>query len=122
MTDSKTACLLPPEAEQAQGADFRDERRASPRVATFHFVLIRAETPGSLFQWAPILNLSLTGVGLLLKQSCAPGERLSVVFQLGSVRNRVATVVHSTPKEDSWLIGCTLDAPLTVSEFHALTK
>jgi hypothetical protein len=112
--------ILTLDLPEAHVALNRDECRASARLATFHFVLVRAHALRSPCECAPIRNLSTTGIGLLLSQPRQPAARLDVVLRHGSIRDRVATVVHSTPKVDNWLIGYTLEPQLSAEELQAL--
>ncbi len=75
-------------------------------------------------QRAWVLNLSVSGAGLLLSRPLAPG--LCLVIRLKSMAdNRIfdlpAHAVHSTQQASGdWVVGCELVTPLTADELEAL--
>ena len=73
---------------------------------------------------ARVLNISATGVGLLLNESVEPGALLNVTLlgkQGQSVRTILACVVHTTLRADGELaIGCNFIRELAEDELEAL--
>jgi hypothetical protein len=77
-------------------------------------------TPRSLARLSIVHNISTNGIGLLLTQSPATGTLLNVELPGRAIINRVAKVVHSSRTQGGWLVGCTLDSPLSELEIDAL--
>ena len=97
------------------------ERRAEPRHASGHVAFVRNENePEAAFQNATIWDVSALGVGLLLGEPVERGTVLHLSCRHLAVRDLKATVVHSSPKEHGWLVGCELDRRLSLEELHAL--
>jgi hypothetical protein len=76
------------------------------------------------FRDAQVLNISATGVGLLLSESVEPGSLLNVTLfgkQGQPVRTILACVVHSTLRAGGELaVGCNFIRELAEDELHAL--
>jgi sulfate permease, SulP family len=91
------------------------------RLATLARVTLAetSETPGA---W--LVDLSMTGLGLLMSQPLAAGT--SVIVKIKSVSQGVpyelsARVAHATAQTDGhWLIGCTLETPLSAEQLEDL--
>jgi len=106
------------------------ERRAFIRYAMENDADCRA--PGVLKDagWmARLLNISCTGIGLLMRHRFQPGSPLEVELQTRAGERRRALrvkVTHATAEQAdghaSWLIGCLLVKPLEAEELHALLK
>jgi len=76
---------------------------------------------------AKLLNISCTGLGLLMQHRFQPGSPLEVELQSRSSdlrRGLRVRVIHaSAVRSDghaSWLIGCTLVEPLSEEELRGL--
>ena len=67
-----------------------------------------------------VRNVSTNGIGLFLIQTLEPGTLLDVELRSRSIVKGVARVVQSSKQEGGWLIGCTLDSPLSASELEVL--
>jgi hypothetical protein len=67
-----------------------------------------------------VRNISPNGIGLFLTNALDPGTLVDVELRSRFIVRRVAKVVHSTRQEGGWLIGCTLDNPLSEAEVEAL--
>jgi hypothetical protein len=65
-------------------------------------------------------QISTKGIGLFLTHPLVPGTLVDVELRTRCTVKRVAQVVHSTKQEGGWLVGCTLDNPLSASELEAL--
>jgi hypothetical protein len=80
--------------------------------------------PGAARQ-ARVRNLSRSGVGLVVDRHWEPGTTLSIGLPLGpegAALLRPARVIHATALPGGrFLIGCSLDTPLTDAEMQALT-
>jgi hypothetical protein len=76
--------------------------------------------PRALSRLSIVRNVSTTAIGLFLTHTLEPGTLLDVELRSRFVVNRVAQVVHAIKQEGGWLIGCTLDNPLSASELEAL--
>jgi hypothetical protein len=70
---------------------------------------------------ARVLNVSPTGVGLLVNDSVEAGALLTVDLHGRSHRTILACVVHVTPREDGvWALGCNFIRELTEDDLKAL--
>jgi hypothetical protein len=106
------------------------ERRAFIRYAIENDADCRA--PGVLKDagWmARLLNISCTGIGLLMRHRFQPGSPLEVELQTRTGERRRGLrvkVTHATAVQadghPSWLIGCVLVESLNAEELHALLK
>ena len=71
-----------------------------------------------------VLNLSSSGIGLLLDSAVEPDSQLVIHLQsarTGMVFDLLARVVHSTPQTNGeWLIGCKLANNLSQDDLDAL--
>jgi hypothetical protein len=71
-----------------------------------------------------VLNLSASGIGLLLDTAIEPDSPLVIHLQsarTGVVFDLLARVVHATPqKNGEWLVGCKLAARLSQDDLDAL--
>jgi hypothetical protein len=101
----------------------RDERRSSERhPCTLETSCLRAADGGNVWD-ARVIDISSTGVGLLLGRRFEPGTLLA--FRLegrteGQSFNAVVRVVHATRQaEGGWLLGCALLDPLDEAQLRA---
>jgi hypothetical protein len=65
-----------------------------------------------MWWFAQVHDLSATGVGLLLRQRFEPGTHLLVELVSPDrrwVQRFRAQVVHVTPKNERWLVGCAFE-------------
>lgn len=93
----------------------RQCRRASgPITATRDFVA----------RSAPIVNMSVAGLALVLRQRVRRGSRLLIQMSsgaLGIAYDLLVHVVHCTRQPDGkWLVGCAFARELTPSELENL--
>jgi hypothetical protein len=86
-------------------------------------------TPGRLLlvdgqQWqrAWVLDLSLTGVGLLLNQPLEQGSEVMVVLKSATETFELAAhACHSSRQQDGdWIVGCEFKSKLTREQLDAL--
>ncbi len=101
----------------------RRERRSSERQPCGLETSCLRPTDGEHSWDARVIDISATGVGLLLGRRFEPGTLLS--FRLegrseGQSYNAVARVVHATRQaEGGWLLGCVLLDALDESQLRA---
>jgi hypothetical protein len=76
--------------------------------------------PKSLSRLSIVRNISANGIGLFLTYALQPGTLVDVELRSRSIVTRVAQVVHSTKQDGGWLVGCTLDNPLSGPELQEL--
>ena len=99
-----------------QDAPSSESRCHCPRLAR-----VRPQHwPKGLARLSIVRNVSTNGIGLFLTRTLEPGTFVDVELRSRFIVNRVAQVVHATKEEGGWLIGCTLDNPLSASELEAL--
>jgi hypothetical protein len=71
-----------------------------------------------------VLNLSSSGIGLLLDTAMEPDSQLVIHLQsshIGKAFDLLARVVHSTPQTGGeWLVGCKLAEKLSQDDLEAL--
>jgi PilZ domain len=104
------------------------DRRAFVRYATDADVTCRTPRPLDNAGWmAKLLNISCTGLGLLMQHRFQPGSPLDVELQSSSGvcrRGLRVRVIHaSAVRSDghaSWLIGCAMAQPISEEELRAL--
>jgi hypothetical protein len=97
------------------------EQRAEPRHPSGQLAFIRYRPElDATYQLVTIWNVSTQGIGLFLSRPLDAGTACHLQFRHLAVRDRIATVVNSSPKMGGWLIGCTLDKPFRDSELRAL--
>jgi len=114
MTDTAPVIVAP---SDAPAPEHRTEpRHPSGQVA---FLRYRPELDAT-YQLVTIWNVSTEGIGLFLSRPLDVGTACHLQFRHLAVRDRIATVVHSSPKMGGWLIGCTLDNPFREFEVRAL--
>src|SRR6266849_6517258 len=107
-----------PESPKSDSAG-DSERRVRIRYPTDRESLCqRGEGRLDLAWWsARILDISTTGIGVILRQKFPSGTMLTVELQnsAGDVSRTLQThVVHTTPHpEGGWVLGCAFDNPLT---------
>ena len=81
-------------------------------------------TPGSAAFTAKVLNISASGVGLLVEQEVSNGTLLSVELKAGHgdfQRTMLACVVHVTVQaDDVWALGCNFIRSLSEADLKAL--
>jgi PilZ domain len=86
----------------------------------------RVQLQGEEWQRAWILNLSLSGVGLLLGRQLAPGLEVVVHLTSGAgdkMFEIAARVRHATRQPDNeWVLGCEFAIPLTDEQMEALLQ
>src|SRR4029077_7832932 len=100
------------------------ENRAAPRhlvsrIVSCHLVRL----PKNLAMEARIHDISQTGIGVYAPGWLDPGSFLVVTIQgwQGASRTLRAKVVHARlVQKDIWLLGCSLDNPLTWPEVEDL--
>ena len=104
------------------------ERRTYVRLSCDLDATCRATGSTREVGWpAKVRDISLGGLGLVLKHCFPPGTDLAVelrdvaeTFQrIVRVRVMHATAAH-IDGNSCWLLGCAFDAPLTAEEFQAL--
>jgi hypothetical protein len=100
------------------------EYRAAPRHLVSRIVSCRLiRLPKHLDMDAKLHDVSLTGVGVYAPAYLDPGTFLAITIQgwQGTQRTLRAKVVHGRQVEkDCWLLGCSLDTPLTWPEVEDL--
>jgi hypothetical protein len=102
-------------------ASIEEERRYRPRLLSCQFVFIGPHgDPSASHQLASLWNVSPGGLGLFLTGPVGAGTLIHVQFPNTTVRDRVAKVVHCSPNEDGWLVGCQVQLPLSQAELQAL--
>jgi hypothetical protein len=72
---------------------------------------------------AEVLNISASGIGLLVGTATATGTLLSLELlgpHGGQASKVLACVVHAAPRADQWAIGCNFIRELTEQELRAL--
>lgn len=100
------------------------ESRAAPRHLVSRIVscdLVRL--PKHLAMEARLHDISSTGIGIYAPGWLDPGTFLVITIQgwLGASRTLRAKVVHARlVQKDLWLLGCSLEAPLTWPEVEDL--
>jgi hypothetical protein len=123
MLCSDTPRLLTLDLRKAHAALNQEEHRAQRRLPACLMAFIRSlSTANSARELAPVWDISPVGIGLLFHRRLEQGELLDVHFRRGLTQDRVGTVVHTSALKESWLIGCTLDLPLSASELRALAE
>ncbi len=68
-------------------------------------------------------NLSTTGIGLVLNKPLHEGLLLTIQLRGTRQQKRFhleARVVHSTPKDGAWLVGCQFVTPLSAGDLQEL--
>jgi hypothetical protein len=101
------------------------ERRATVRYPFHQPALWRDNhSQGSVCLWGQVRDISLEGIGLVLKRGMKPGTILIVEFESASRQNTFTVegqVVYSTLQADgTWRTGCLLKKRLTEQELRAL--
>jgi hypothetical protein len=115
------SALLPRHAPSAETNELPSGWRIEPRHQCPRLARVRPlKEPKALARLSIVRNVSTTGIGLFLTHTLEPGALLDVELRSRLIVNRVAQVVHSVKQEGGWLIGCTLDSPLSASELEAL--
>jgi hypothetical protein len=71
-----------------------------------------------------VLNLSTSGIGLLLETAIEPGTQLVIGIKNtkpGTFFDLLARVTHCTPQNSGeWLVGCELEKKLSQDDLEAL--
>lgn len=105
--------------------DSKDTRRGTPRFRSGHVTFFRAVGARSgESELATVLDISATGIGLLVRSSINKGSIL--VIELNSTvreirHQRLARVTHVTDQGDgSVLIGCEFASRLSDAELRTL--
>jgi hypothetical protein len=100
------------------------EARAAPRHIVSRITACRIlRLPKSLPMEAQLHDISISGLGIYAPAWLDPGTFLVVTIQgcVGTDRVLRAKVVHATPvRKGCWLLGCSLDVPLTWQEVEDL--
>jgi hypothetical protein len=97
------------------------ERRDEPRHASGQLAFLRHRPEqNATYQLVTIWNASPESIGLFLSRPIKPGTVCYLQFRHLAISDRIATVVHVSPKMGGWLVGCTLEQPLRDSELWAL--
>src|SRR5262245_61474670 len=113
--------LLTSQAPSPNAVDRSTEQRAEARSNCPRLARVSLHKgPKSLARLSIVQNISASGIGLFLTQSMHPETLLDIELRSRSVVRRVAKVVHSTRQEGGWLVGCTLDKPLSGSELQEM--
>ena len=107
-------------------ANYADDRRHEERFATPPHVECAFASPVlEDFGRIKVTSISRTGIGLLAAEALAPGMLLSVKLVNPTrdfAKNLLVRVVHVTQQKGAaFLVGGTLDSPLTYEEICALT-
>lgn len=82
---------------------------------------------GTATRWVQLVNLSLTGIGMITSAPLAVGTLVQVLLTKqvsGAVCVLEAHIVHATPLEGraSFMIGASLTEPLAEEELRTLTQ
>lgn len=101
------------------------ERRATVRYPFHQPALWRANhSQGSVCLWGQVRDISLEGVGLVLKRGLEPKTILIIELENASRHTTFtleAQVVHSTLQPDgTWMTGCRLSKRLTEQDLRTL--
>jgi hypothetical protein len=97
------------------------EQRTEARYHCPRLARVRPRTKSAVADRLSIVrNISANGIGLLLTHPLDPGTLIDVELRSRCIVRRVAKVMHSTKQEGGWLIGCTLDSPLSNHELQSL--
>jgi hypothetical protein len=97
------------------------ERRHQPRLRICRVAFIQAaDDPDAGYQAATLCNIAAEGIGLLLVYPVEAGTRYRVQFRHLLVGDRLVEVVHASPTEDGWLVGCKVYMPFSGPELPAL--
>jgi PilZ domain len=96
-----------------------DNRRGAERKTCLLEAAISNERG---FLAATVLDISATGVRLVVNPSPAPGDELRLTFLAadGRLFQLLATVVHYTEYGDRWAVGCRFTRELNEREMAAL--
>jgi hypothetical protein len=115
---------IPTMTDRITASPHRIERRATVRYPFNQPALWRAsESHGSVCLWGQVRDISLEGMGLVLKRGLKPGTLLIVELENPGRQKTTleAQVVHSTLQPDgTWHTGCTLTRRLTDEELKTL--
>ncbi len=110
-------------SESLRSSDLAEGRRA-PRHQVSRITSCRLiRLPEPLAMDAQLKDISTTGIGIYAPAWLDPGTFLSIKVEgwLGNDRTLRAKVVHATRIDKGrWLLGCSLDAPLTWQELEDL--
>jgi len=113
--------LLTQQAPSFKTADLQTEQRTEARYHCPRLARVSLQKgPNSVSRLSIVRNISANGIGLLLTHALEPGTSIKVEVRSRSIVTRVAQVVHSTKQEGGWLVGCTLDNPLSDPELQQL--
>src|SRR5262249_46087221 len=113
--------LLTQQAASAKSIDLHSECRVEPRFHCPRLARIRpVNGPKGLPRLSIVRDISTSGIGLFLTRALEPGTLIDVEMPSRCIVKRIAQVVHSTKQEGGWLVGCTLNNPLSAPELDAL--
>jgi hypothetical protein len=104
------------------------DRRTYVRLASDLAAMCRTTRRFHEVGWpGTVRDVSLSGVGLLVRHRFRPGTALHVELRENTgklLRTVEVHVIHATAVlvegSPRWLLGCTLDQPLTDEEFRSL--
>ena len=113
--------LLTQQVRSAKGNYPWTERRTDTRYHCPRLARVRPPTaPENSGRLSLVRDVSKSGIGLFLTSAVEPGTVLHIELRSRSVVKRVARVVHTSKQEGGWLMGCTLDNPLSDAELQAI--
>ncbi|HWY86530.1 MAG TPA: PilZ domain-containing protein [Gemmataceae bacterium] len=105
-------------------ADFHEKRAAERFAVSPHVDCEFASPVLEDFGKVKIKNISSTGVGLIVTEPVATGMLLVIKLVNSDkkfIKTMLVRVVHATPQASgTYLVGGTLDTPLTYEELCAL--
>lgn len=108
-------------APSAETSDLHIEQRVEPRYHCPRLARVSPRKgPKTFSRLSLVRNISANGMGLFLTQALEPGTLVDVELRSRLIVTRVAQVVHCSKDEGGWLVGCTLDNPLSGPELQAL--
>ncbi len=106
--------------KQAAAVDPRSE----PRRGCWPCLLVRlAIRPRFRSFKAYLRDVSASGIAFFLGSPLQPGTVLALQLKAGQPGTslvRIARVVHATPREGRWLIGCRLSPPFSAAQLEKL--
>jgi c-di-GMP-binding flagellar brake protein YcgR len=108
--------------EKPSSADQRTWNRFPCQVQATYQVVGYEETP---ICRAQVLNISASGIGLLVERAIEMGSLLSLELQKeggGAARTILACVVHANQEEGRWALGCNFIRELTEEDLQVLVS
>jgi hypothetical protein len=99
------------------------DRHSEPRCKYLRLVRIRPVTvPASNLRLSQVHNVSANGIDLLHATPFALDTLLEIQFPGCTIQSWIARVVHCTRQEGGWLVGCTLNHSLSMTELEQLMR